>query len=45
MTVSFRKGKKRTYVLRTLVPKQLYSSFINAGSIGRYWNKNIRGRY
>lgn len=42
MTVEFSSGSETVY---NDVPENVFQDFVNASSVGRYFNQNIRGQY
>jgi len=42
MTVEFSSGSEAVYLD---VPENVFQDFVNAPSVGRYFNQNIRGQY
>lgn len=44
VTVTFRRDR-RTYTLSTPLAYNFWRAFVNAGSKGRFWNYQMRGRF
>ena len=44
LTITFHRGGQVTYTYED-VPAEVHSELINAGSIGSYFNSNIRNEY
>jgi len=45
VVIQFHRGGKITYTLNKSMTLKTWLAFMNAGSIGRYFNLFVRGRY